>query len=276
MKDNILVAFGGNMKSLGETETGYKVCGWAVVFDTVDLAGDKFTAKTDFDLIDGERRGLYYAHGFDPAVKRAKIGDVTLHLKDAGLWFEGEIKKRSDYLAEYVDRMHEGVVKGLFGTSSGAPAHMVERDGESITKWIFSELSITPTPCEPRTAIMPLRSLIPDATDEETKELTTLTDGQLEGSRFHEHSSRLHGAVEEYKTRVQKYFAKDGFQEGRNLGEAALEHLELAHKSLREASEELGGYLDKHRPVDPALKAALLQEAMRAEMARFTRLTAEI
>jgi len=272
--NDILVAYGGDVKSLGETETGYKVCGWAVLFDTVDLAGEKFTAKTDFDLIDGERRGLYYSHGFDPTVKRAKVGDVVLTMKDAGLWFEGEIKKRTDYLAEYVDRMYEGVTKGLFGTSSGAPSHMVEREGNSITKWIFSELSITPTPCEPRTAIMPLKSFIPEAADGDVKELDILTAGQLAGSRFAEHSNRLHGAVEEYKTRFKGYFAKDGFAEGRSIGAEAQEHLELAHKSLREASEELGALLAKHRPVDPALKTAALQQVMRAELARFDQLIA--
>ena len=162
--DNTLINFGGEIKSVEETETGYRFGGWLVVFDKPDVSGlrDRFTKSTDFDIEDGDRRSLYYNHGLDGTIKKEKLGDCHVSIKDAGVWISGELKKRSDYLAKHVQHIAENIKQ--FGLSSGAPAHLVERvkvdGGHEIKKWVLSEASITPTPAEPMTFCTSLKSLV--------------------------------------------------------------------------------------------------------------------
>jgi hypothetical protein len=174
--DNTLVSFGSELKSLGETADSWRVGGWLVVFDSADISSlrDRFTKSTDFDIQDGDRRSIYYNHGLDSTIKRTKIGNSQLFIKDAGVWMEGEIKKRKDYLSQHVEKIADGVKNGVFGLSSGAPAHLVERkkldDGHEIELWPLAEASITPTPAEPLTSCVSLKSLVEieeqDAIDE--------------------------------------------------------------------------------------------------------------
>lgn len=174
--NDTLISYGGELKSLGETATGHKIGGYLVVFNSPDASPyrDRFTKSTDFDIENGERTSIYYNHGLDGTIKRTKLGSGTLEIKDDGVWFEGEIKKRSDYLAAHIERIASGMtktinVKGmdlpLFGLSSGVPAHLVERvkdgDGHEIKSWpLRTDASITPTPAEPLTACVSLKSLV--------------------------------------------------------------------------------------------------------------------
>lgn len=161
-----LIQFGSEIKAIEETNDGWKFGGWLVVFGTHDASNlkDKFTAQTDFDIEDGERRGLYFNHGLDGTIKRTKLGDARVFIKDAGVWIEGQIRKRNDYLKTHAEQIAANIKK--FGLSSGAPAHLVERKsvegGHEITLWPLAEASITPTPAEPLTGCYSLKSLLED------------------------------------------------------------------------------------------------------------------
>lgn len=176
-----LVNFGGEIKAVEETETGWNFGGYLVVFDSHDISSqrDKFTKSTDFDIEDGDRISLYYNHGLDGTVKRAKIGTGHLSVKDEGIWLEGEVKKRTDYLAKHAEKIGQGLsqkvaFKGqdhcLFGLSSGALSHLVEREavqgGHEIKMWKIGEASITPTPAEPKTSCYSLKSYMEDEAEE--------------------------------------------------------------------------------------------------------------
>lgn len=162
--DETLVSFGGEIKSVEETGTGWKFGGWLVCFDSHDVSHlrDRFTKSTDFDIQDGDRRSLYYNHGLDGTIKRTRLGDCHVSVKDAGVWIEGEIKKRDDYLQKHAASIAANIKK--FGLSSGAPAHLVEREkvagGHEVKMWPIAEASITPTPAEPMTGCFSLKSLM--------------------------------------------------------------------------------------------------------------------
>lgn len=160
-----LVAFGSEMKVLEETADGWRVGGWAVVFGSHDVSRlkDRFEASTDYDFEDGARRSLFFNHGLDGTIKKTRLGEVQLQLKEAGVWYEGQLKKRTDYLKAHAERIAEGIKSGIFGTSTGAPAHLVEREktasGHQVKMWPIAEVSITPTPAEPLTSCVSLKSL---------------------------------------------------------------------------------------------------------------------
>lgn len=152
-----LIFFGETVKSLGD----YKVGGYLVVFGDekkTDLVGDFFTAETDFDIEDGERKSGYYNHGLDLKIKNQKIGKGSLKVDEKGVWLEGQLDARN----AYADAVMELVGKGALGLSSGAVSHLVRREkvgnAQKVISWPIGEWSLTPNPCEPRTLAVSLKS----------------------------------------------------------------------------------------------------------------------
>ena len=164
---DLLTYHGGALKIESATADLLKAAGYLVVFSgeaDPDLTGDYFTKGTDFGaLSDGLPVTLpaYYDHGIDPTIKTERIGTATLKLDDVGVFAEYAITRRQEYLA----RLIEG---GHLGQSSGAVAHLVERaDGPKglawwLKSWPLGEASLTPTPAEPRTTAVPIKTLLAD------------------------------------------------------------------------------------------------------------------
>lgn len=153
--DDIMVGFGDAVKS---TVDG-RVSGYLVRFGSTrdtDLEGDFFGPTTDFGrpLNEGDTfpLRLYYAHGMDPQVGRKAIGDGMVTVKNAGLWYEGQIAE-SDQYREMIKRLAQ---EGRLGFSSGAAGHLVIREATGIGKacrikaWPLGEASLTPRPAEYR------------------------------------------------------------------------------------------------------------------------------
>lgn len=172
-----LVAFGGELKALGDGRVG----GYLVVFsgpNDPDLTGDFFTKDTDFG--DAADTDVYYHHGLDQRLGRRKltVGKATLKKDDIGVWMEGQLALRDDY-EKFI---HDQAAQGREGLSSGTAAHLVEREQIGKAYWIKSwplglDGSITPTPAEPRTSIVPLKSLQLDAPAENG---STVSPGESE------------------------------------------------------------------------------------------------
>ena len=79
LSDDMLIAWGGAVKALGE---GY-IEGYLVKFTDaahLDMTGEFFDARTDYDLKDGERTSIYYHHGQDKTLGRRRIGEGTLKI----------------------------------------------------------------------------------------------------------------------------------------------------------------------------------------------------
>lgn len=176
--DDLLTFLGGAVKMTDAGTAGpLKMEGRLVVFsgpDSPDLTGDYFTKETDFGVLSdlGETTvSAYYNHGMDPVVGRERIGAVKLTLGDEGVWAEYQIERRKEYLRKLAEAAAaDPVLKaaGGLGQSSGALAHTFdaeERTGPDgsrarwIKGWTIGEGSPTPTPAEPRTSVVPLKSL---------------------------------------------------------------------------------------------------------------------
>jgi HK97 family phage major capsid protein len=164
--DDLLITFGDELEVKRLEGGGLEIKGYAVRFtgpgDT-DLEGDYFTGETDFGSV--KEVGLYYQHGLDKELGRKRIGSAKLDRKDAGLWMEAQMKLREDY----EKAIEEMVRRKKMGISSGAAGHLVERvkteGGNFISQWPIGEVSLTPTPAEPRNVVS-LKSLLIGATSD--------------------------------------------------------------------------------------------------------------
>ncbi len=196
------------LKALGNGKVG----GYLVLFssaDDPDLAGDFFTADTEFDIEDGQKTAVYYQHGLDATLKRRKLGSGTLKQDDVGIWLEAQLELRD----EYEQAIYGLVEAGKCGLSSGTAAHLIEREAAGkaahIKRWPLGlDASITPTPCEPRTSVLPLKSLIestsPQATPQAAGDAATVTASATEIGPIPEstpnHSQQETSIVEENAT----------------------------------------------------------------------------
>jgi phage head maturation protease len=156
-----LVTIGGAIKALGNNRIG----GYLVQFGDPtrkDIQGEFFSANTDFWSPEIGLKPVIYQHGFTKALGRRRIGDVTCKVDEVGLWAEGQLKARSEYEAKYLPKILDMVKAGKLGWSSGSANHLVETDDSGqILSWPIVEASITPTPADPRTAVLPLKALFP-------------------------------------------------------------------------------------------------------------------
>ena len=137
--------------------------GYAVVFDSVDLQNEYFTKNTFLGVEENSKTILMYNHGLDETLKRVPIGITTKYaIDDYGLSFEAEIKSINPNLwkdlqiednQKYLDAIKDLVKSGKLGVSSGAVGHSVIKSNNEIKQWLIGELSLTPTPAEPKTFI---------------------------------------------------------------------------------------------------------------------------
>ena len=164
MLGETLIANGGSIKATSDGKIG----GYLVRFtdqDTPDLAGEFFTAETDFDLKDGERTTIYYHHGQDPTLGKSAIGEGALKIDDVGVWLDGQLDLRDRYITALAQRLEQdaGASKAHFGLSSGTAPHLVEREPREKAVWLKRwplrlDASITPTPAEPTTRVITLKA----------------------------------------------------------------------------------------------------------------------
>jgi phage head maturation protease len=158
-----LVCFGGECKALDDSG---RVGGYLVMWGSpgaTDLSRhrDYFVRDTDFWTDFPARKGMVYHHGLDPTLDLRRLGDAELKADDVGLWMEGQLKLRDDYERKVWDL----VKVGKLGLSSGSASHLVRREKQAngshkIVSWPLVEASLTPAPAEPRTAALPLKSLL--------------------------------------------------------------------------------------------------------------------
>jgi hypothetical protein len=139
------------VKALG----GNRVGGYAVLWGDAtkrDLTGEFFTPETqDLETLFKAmgKLPLLYQHAADGALKTAVVGPVDVLAKDEiGLWYEAQLSMAAQY-RNAIDGLIE---QGVLGTSSGTlpAARKVNRQTGRIERWAIAELSLTPTPAEPR------------------------------------------------------------------------------------------------------------------------------
>lgn len=155
---DVVVAFGGAIKAMG----GGKLGGYLVRFTTdaePDLEGEYFDKATDFGPHTTTQ--VLYQHGMDTRLKRRVLQEnAEIGTDDIGVWIRAQLSLRDKY-EKYI---YAEVDKGRMGWSSGTAPHLVEYQGTGkarrIVAWPLGlDASITPTPAEPRNAVVPLKSL---------------------------------------------------------------------------------------------------------------------
>lgn len=141
----------------GETDNAFRVGGYAVVFGGLDLEGEHFEKDTNFWLEHMRRPPVLYQHGADKKVRTTVLGVGDLSdPDDIGIWLEAQI----DLSNKYAEAIRELANQKLLGLSSGTAGHLAEREGALIKSWPIVEVSLTPTPAEPRTlGVSEIRSL---------------------------------------------------------------------------------------------------------------------
>ncbi len=155
-----LIFYGSEVKALGDGKVG----GYLIRYSTnqdPDLTDDYFDTLTDIQSPD--TLPLLYQHGFDKTLGKRVIGKGSVRRDDVGVWLESQLNLRD----EYEKAIYAMAENGKLGYSSGALAHLVDREqiGKAyhIKTWFIGEASLTPTPAEPRNNVLPIKSLIPSA-----------------------------------------------------------------------------------------------------------------
>ena len=143
----------GILKSVSGTGSRYGAL--AIRFsgpDERDLVGDFFTTATDFSSAGDGEPVVLIGHGnpIDPALAafaRMSLGPARIQRKHDGMFASFELDNGDPIDAAIIELIHAGA----FRWSSGSRADLVERksNGE-ITRWPVVEVSLTPTPMEPR------------------------------------------------------------------------------------------------------------------------------
>lgn len=158
MHDTIIY-FGGHVKALGNGKVG----GHLILFsgpDEPDISPmrDFFTPDTDFGPHTTSL--VFYDHGLDPTLKRRVLDrKAQLSKDDVGVWIEAQLALRD----QYEQAIYEMAMNGKLGWSSGTAAHLIEREpvanSHKICAWPLGlDASLTPTPAEPRTRAIALKS----------------------------------------------------------------------------------------------------------------------
>lgn len=276
-----LVYFGGQLKAL---DNNGKVGGYLVRFDTVDLTGERFTAKTYLGSRDGDGVDTLFHHGQPLPIElrglsasaKEEIERFQLHLfapvktkRDAiGVWAETVLRLSDDYEA-HVFRFAKA---GRLGWSSGALGHQVIKtaDGE-IVRWIIGEASLTPTPAEPLNRAVTLKSIeslkfvpLDEGADDEPNQ-SAISDAERQVSSFGALDMETHflltvSAIRGITSRFHQY-RETRLKAGRELSEKNRRRMNSVLEQGRAALAELQSLLDESTgTVNDAEKRARLTE----------------
>lgn len=180
--EDTLIFQGDTVKALGNG----KVAGYLVRYGTpkdTDLEGDFFSKETELGISPGSSLPVFYQHGYDGTLKARKIGKGDIKFDDIGAWLEAQLEMRD----EYEKMIYQMAEQGKIGWSSGAAGYLVEREAigkvNHIKTWLIAEASLTPTPAEPRNAVIPLKSwtpvMLPQAQAEDTEVSPGATDASV-------------------------------------------------------------------------------------------------
>lgn len=236
--DTALRHIGGAVEIKSMTDTHAILAGYGVIFGGVDLYGDTFTEETDFKY-SNPNAPVFYDHtltGIDH-----DIGVVVKTKKDKfGIWMESQI----DLSKTYAKQVLELAEKGILGYSTGAISHLVRREGKYIKSWAIGELSLTPTPAEPRTVGVGVVKSATEAMAEAESPQTT-AEGAATGSievidnKEDSHMSDETERVAALETKFDAFSARI---------DAVLKHIEES-PAIRKAGivSETGGKSDKTR-----------------------------
>jgi len=156
MNDNTRFYWFDSVKAMGSGKVG----GYVIRFgtpETADVQGDYFAADGDYGLDVSTKARIVYHHGLTKTHGAKRLGVADLSVKADGIWGEGTIDDGAIYARAEA---------GELGWSSGSVDRLTSRrsvKGKSeINAWPLIEVSLTPTPVDPRNRAITIKSLIED------------------------------------------------------------------------------------------------------------------
>ncbi|MEM1268439.1 MAG: hypothetical protein AAGI08_00190 [Bacteroidota bacterium] len=161
-----LAFYGGAVKAVksddGHTGT---LSGYLVKYgapDERDFDGQYFSAETYYGAHKGNGVDTVFHHGlpvkgYDFAAQIGFMAPVKTTVDEVGLFSEVVLDLRKQYEAALFKLAEDGSL----GWSSGSAGHLVKigSDGH-IKTWPIIEASLTPTPSNPRSTVVPVKSLL--------------------------------------------------------------------------------------------------------------------
>lgn len=178
MNDDILDlwAFDGSTEIKTLDDSG-KFEGLAIPFGAPDFVGDRFDSSTIFGRSLKGGADLLYYHGLPMIGKESNplagriIGEAEFKTTDAGIWMTGQLNLRDDYEM----KVWQMVKEKKLGLSTGSAPHRTARtknqDGSATLKtWPIVEVSLTPSPANPRTSVYAIKTLIESLSPPEAPE----------------------------------------------------------------------------------------------------------
>jgi phage head maturation protease len=237
----------------------YKVGGFGILFtgpQDPDLSGEYFTKATDFDLDGRSHLRVLYAHGKNPMVGTRQLTRAFFEVRDQGIYFTAKLDPNDAFQV----KMYDMAQQGKLGFSSGSAGHVavrIPKDGATrfwpgrgetgpvreIKSWPLIELSLTPTPQEPRARVMALKSLTPNdcalpgfITSSERDELEQQAAAQYE--RFEQLSQKIDATLAEslgleIKTRADDYALENGLRTPEQLAlDIYMQTLQWQHEAV--------------------------------------------
>jgi len=173
----------GAVKYLGDGQIG----GYGIVFGSPsqrDLHHEYFTSQTNIEPHWFTERPVLYHHGLDKTIKTSMVGRIhTIKTDEKGVWLQAQLDARHEYAAE-IKRL---IDQGALGWSSGSMSHLVEIEDGEIKTWPLIEVSLTPSPAEPRgTSVGAIKS----AYEELGYNLDEILAGAKESDAAKEHNAK--------------------------------------------------------------------------------------
>jgi len=165
--DDLMIAFGDDIKAVDVTEGKARIGGYLVRFGTSDepdlTDADYFAADTYYGPSDGDGADTMVHHGIPlkaglEGLSQRILAPIKTKRDEIGIWAETVL----DLADQYERIVHEMVQAGKLKWSSGTAARLARRESDGkISRWPIIEGSLTPTPMEPRLpAVMGLKAYL--------------------------------------------------------------------------------------------------------------------
>lgn len=235
------------------TEEGgaLKASGYAIIWGGADLYGESFTPTTDLgESLLGIMPPVLYEHALHPKIGYTVLGRTKRMTKDEiGLLVEAELDRHN----EYIEMVRQLAEQGVLGWSTGAPGHLVQKEGKTITRWPIVEISLTPTPAEPRTIGVEVYEAIRALDNRETVHVKSVElDGETVGEQERSGKKEEERREEKEMSYVVSETTKtvDDFVKAVGLRQAD------ALKAMGATDGPSGGYLVPDVMVDELLEVA--------------------
>ena len=163
---------GGRASIVQQTDEHVQIGGYGIIFDVPGLEGTRFDRNTSLKLPGQQGEGLfaveptpvYWDHGFDEVIEITNFGApgvIEQNVDEKGIWIRAQLDRSQDYMDWVLELMEDEDF--ILGLSAGSTSHLNAWIEWTRVVWPVIEMSMTPTPAQPRTlGVEVMQSLSPD------------------------------------------------------------------------------------------------------------------